>query len=453
MKLTFLIWPLSWYVLSGTTYGFLFEPTCIVPPGCTCTLPTINCAEKGLPRIPQFNMTSYNMMLYLKLQHNRIIVVPPESLKGIHTGKLYLDMSFNNIRDIHPIAFAGLEDNITILNLEHNLLTTIPVAVANLSSLTMLNIHDNAIATFDAGVMRSLGTHIEVLYFGSHQMRQWPSQLQYLANLTALHVYDLGLTHLPQHAFKGFQHTLINLEIDSTNLTSVPQAVCDLLSLRIFYFNNNTNLHQRHMLPSCSRDLDHVTDVSFDNNDLTEFPRVLDLFPNVNSLSVSGNPNLTTMDIVTDNTGRLRILKLFDNGFAHVPLELGNFTLLVDIDLHGNNLTELSDGDFDQLVHINRLDLSDNPISKVEPNAFRDMISLYYIGLSKTALPNLPVALLDLHSLHSVDFLNNAVVCNCDTLSWLQNMTNINSLRVTGVCHEPFGLTVSQFMQYNLDNC
>ncbi|XP_045209889.2 leucine-rich repeat protein lrrA-like [Mercenaria mercenaria] len=437
------------------TNGFILEEKCDAPIQCTCSSPTIDCSNKRLPRIPQFNMSNPLHMMYLQLQHNRIIVVPEDSFVGISADQMYIDMSSNHMRDIHPLAFKSIQDKITILKLDHNLLTTVPVAVANLTKLVYLDVHANPIKSFDQTVLEPLGGHLEIFYAGSDSLAEWPSELSFLKHLKALHLFDFTMNDLPVDAFKSVATSLVNFEIDGSNLTRIPHAVCNLQRVVNFYFTSNINLDDDDILPVCNSALTSVTSVTMDNNNLVEFPRVFTLFPSMSSLSLSSNPRLTSMSGVSvPESTALTSLTLRENNFYEIPQHIGNLTNLRTLDFQSNNITELFDNDLDHLTHLTRLLLSNNPISLIDDHTFTNRSSLYQLSLDGTDLPTIPRTIQDLKNLHTLDFRKNKLNCSCDYLAWMKSWPQVNSIHITGECANPhFGEPIQTFILLELPRC
>lgn len=395
------------------------------------------------------------LTLLYSFQHNRIIVVPEDSFLGINADKMYIDMSANSMRDIHPLAFEGIQDKVTILKLDGNLLSTIPIAVANLTQLVYLDVHDNPIKTYDQAVFEPLGGHLEIFYTGSKSMIEWPTAFHVLTHLKALHLFEFSMDNLPDDAFKSMAATLVNLEIDGSNLTRIPQSFCDLTRLVNFHFSDNTNLDDNDILPVCNSSFAAVTSVIMDNNDLVQFPSVFLLFPTMSSLSVSSNPRLTSMaDVEIPGTTMLTSLTLTENNFHEIPQQIGNLTNLRMLNFQSNYIMELHDKDLGHLTHLTRLILSNNPITVIDDHAFTNRSSLYQLSLDDTRLSNIPTSIQDLSNLHTLDFKKNQLNCTCATLKWMRNWSQVNSVLITGDCvNTHFREPIQTYILLELPRC
>lgn len=354
---------------------------------------------------------------------------------------------------LHPDAFNGVEDKITFLKLQHNNLQTLPTAVANLSNLILLDIYDNPIKTFDETVLVSLGSHLQMLHVGSPIMDQWPQEFQHLKVLQALRLHDLSLDHLPRRAFRGFESTLNTLEINSTQLTSIPRAICNLTHLNNLIYVNNINSSTKMFLPTCPNPVSSLFSLKLDSNDLETFPDIFSLFPNLVSLSVSYNRQMAAVDQTIPSGTKLGGLTLTGNNLTEIPPGITNCSYLKTLDLSDNGITKINTTDLEGL-NLLFLDISENPLGFIANDAFLGMSSLNHITLDNTLLDNLPEALQFLENIQVVDYNNDEVVCTCESLGWLKNLTTIDTIFFYGECTEGLlGESIDTFVSLILPKC
>lgn len=380
--------------------------------------------------------------------------MPADSFTGLNCRQLYLDMSSNFMRDIHPDAFRGVEDKITFLQLENNLLTTVPQALTNLTNLILLDIHDNPIAAFDASVLSPLGNHLQMLHAGSSELKEWPQEFSFLESLQSLRLYHMSLQNLSSDAFKGFQDSLKILEINSTQLNGVPTAVCNLTKVNSLIFVNNSNIDPAYVLPDCPAPVSSMFSVKMDNNNLQSFPDLFTVFPNLIKVSVTFNSNITHIDELVPLNSKVSDLILNNNNLDSIPSAVHNCTNLKTLNLRGNNITALSEVDLEPLDKLLFLDVSHNPLTFLSETAFTNMSLLNHLTLDNTQLPNLPEAILYLDNIREVDYRNNNANCDCNELGWLQNMTNIDTVIIEGTCTETLpGESINTFINLKLPKC
>ena len=383
-------------------------------------------------------------------------MVPPAAFQGIHTKTMYIDMSYNNIHDIHDDAFHGVQTAVTILKLNNNGLRILPDALADLTNLVDLEIQNNPIKTFSDVVMSSLGPHLEIMTMGSGEMTEWPKEFEHLTNLNTLKVYNLAVNDLPDDAFDGSADTLKNLQIVNTLLSQVPYAICNLSNIEGFQFNNNKNLNESDaILPNCSSPLITVTSAGFVGNDLTDLPDILNDFPNLMTLYVVGNKNLIAVNwkTILPNT-RLSNLYLYNNGFRGFPSNLDYIQTLKYLDLHDNNITMVHKFDVIGLTNLLRLNLNGNPLRFIELDALQNLPSLLYLSLDKTNIKTIPQAITFSTSIITISLKSDDIHCTCDALTWLQFWKRRKNVNYIGNCgHLDYQQSIHDYVTLLLPTC
>ena len=369
---------------------------------------------------------------------------------------MYIDLSYNNIHEIHDDAFAGVQTAITILKLNNNGLKTLPDALAKLTNLTDLEIQSNPIKTFSGMVMSSIGPSLEILTMGSVEMTEWPQEFQYLTNLNTLKVFDIMATDLPEDAFDGSADTLKNLQITNTMLWEVPHAICNLTMLEGLQYNHNRNANDSaSILPNCSSTLITVTSAGFIGNGLTELPDILNDFSNLSTLYVVGNTGLTSINwqTIPDNT-RLSNLYLYNNGFRVFPTDVDNIRTLKYLDLHNNNITILHKSDVKGLTNLMRLNLNGNPLRFIELDALQNLPNLLYLSLDNTHLKSIPQAITFSTSITTISLKNDDVYCTCAALTWLQFWSRRGDVNYIGNCgHLDYKQSIDDYVTSLLPLC
>ena len=369
---------------------------------------------------------------------------------------MYIDLSYNNLLNIHDAAFEGVETAVTILKLNNNDLDVLPAGIANLTSLVYLDVQFNPIKTFDNHVLWSIGSHLEVFSLGSGAMTEWPQEFENLTQLNTLHMFDLPFEIIPDSAFGSFAGTLKSLVIVNSSLSSVPAAICDLRSMYDFQFIHNTNLNESGMImPNCMTPLTNVTSAKFDGNDLTEFPDVFQIFPSLHSLYIVDNPNLTSINAgVIPNNSTITNLYLYNNDLHSVPAELKLLQGLRYLDIHGNKISILIETDVAGLHELLLLNLNDNPLFGIEISALQNLTKLLSLSLDNTDITEIPEAINGSVSLHTVSIKKDKINCSCETLKWIKDWQNLNSLIIAGTCDSPnHGEKIADYLNYQLPNC
>lgn len=180
-----------------------------------------------------------------------------------------LQISKSRVSGVNAAAFQGLEDRLHSLNLQDNLLMSVPTAaLRNLRALTTLDLSNNKISKLENDTFAGL-------------------------KLTTLKLADNHLT-IDSFAFRGLERTLKNLNLKGCNLERVPGAMNNLTSLAFLDLAQNKisdisegsltnlasltalNLERNRIHDISASALAHVNDtissLSLLNNLLTDFP-------------------------------------------------------------------------------------------------------------------------------------------------------------------------------------
>ncbi|CAG7718552.1 unnamed protein product [Allacma fusca] len=183
-----------------------------------------------------------NSLRNLNLKGTRISMIP-EAISNL-SSLAFLDLAQNRLRDLEPLPFLRL-DSLTVLNLERNLLQSLPESVFTgvndtLSSLSLLN---NLITHFPKEALHSLKelrnkvakiiSNFKFLVSTQHPFRIEISSKAELLSCRFVYccfflacggVLDLGfnlLTEIPSDAFSGLS-SLTLLALDGNPLATLP---------------------------------------------------------------------------------------------------------------------------------------------------------------------------------------------------------------------------------------
>ena len=366
------------------------------------------CSDDGLDEVPEFDVTDQIFdVLFIQLDGNNISKVPKiafSNLTRTNCSDIRIDISSNEITSIDDTAFENIEEDVTELQLENNNLTSLPSALGNLRMLKSLSIYGNKIKYFDTYTLQKLGPSLVTLRVGVSDGGIWPKGFRYLFELADLTIRDAPTTSLPFDAFLGFEAKLNSLQIENTDLLMVPTALCNLKYLNALSFSNNSKLVDgKNIFPMCRPALTSVRTVIVSYNSLTGFPVLLNSFPNVTTIRFTNNPDLKYIeesDITTDSI--LSNLDLSDNGFTQIPEALQRLVHLQRLDLSNNNIITLEDLSVRNMPGLVWISLDRNPLSYISDTAFKNMSSLQTLMLENVQMTVLPRAVLTLPSLNYI---------------------------------------------------
>ncbi|XP_076059320.1 slit guidance ligand isoform X2 [Oratosquilla oratoria] len=432
------------------------------PHECTCTALTVNCAHRGLTRIP----------------------------RGIPHITQRIDLEGNNLTTVH----AG--------DLDH------------LTDLRILTLLDNAIHTLEEGAFRDLGS-IERLRLNNNRLRHIPDGL--FANMPNLYRLDLSHNQLgiiTRRTLRGAPN-INNLQLDNNRLRCVDAAaIKGLKQLQVLTLNNNnlTTLPEDFLDP-----LGNLRSVRLADNKLScdcrlaWLGRWLRRHPTLALFTRCDSPySLRGKEVAEIHESRFRcpglnsrdegcpavplcpekcrcsegIVDCRDRGLTHVPRHIPEDT--TEIRLEQNHITEVPSGVFVPYKRLRRIDLSNNQITTIATDAFQglkalDSLVLYANKITEVAsgvfngLTSLQLLLLnankisclrqdvfqDLRSLNLLSLYDNNIktiengtftnltsiqtlhlgrnpfVCDC-SLQWLSDYLEVHPIETSGArCANP----------------
>ncbi len=150
-----------------------------------------------------------------------------------------------------------------MLDLSHNQLTSLPVTIGQLSSLTILDFSHNFIKALpeEIGCLSQLTTFI-----GSYNnLSQIPSSIGNLASLRSIHLNGNKLRNLPWELSKC--ENLTDIYCEANSLKEIPEELTKLQHLRHINISNN-DLESLPLLPFISK----VKVTFHDNPNVTQVP-------------------------------------------------------------------------------------------------------------------------------------------------------------------------------------
>ena len=171
------------------------------------TLQGLNLAENELTEVPVETLRTLRLLTNLDLTDNLIQYVPNNAFVTIRLKTLKL--SDNNLT-LADGAFSGLEQSLKSLNLKGCHLKEIPRALSSLAGLSFLDLAQNSIRDLGSGALADM------------------------SSLTALNLERNVIQKLSPDVFYGVNDTLSSLSLLNNLLTSYPtEAITSLSELRV----------------------------------------------------------------------------------------------------------------------------------------------------------------------------------------------------------------------------
>ena len=429
----------------------------MAPLPCTCSSSTINCYNKQLSQVPEFSRHDEQYFtITLDFQRNELTSIPAnafQNLSAINASIVNIYLSNNHIVNIELHAFRGLEHAVTILNLANNEITHLPLALEELSALQYLYLLGNPLTNLDATVLSNISSKLYALSISLTNFSSFPPELNILSKLSTLTINNTQVPLLNSNAFQGFENSLTYLDISYASFESIPAAVCRLKSLTGFMSDYSPNLskYNASIFDKCTHQMATVTELTLQNNQLTIFPKLAMVFPNLQTLDLSYNLFRFIESTSLAGLSSLTKLKLFSNRFTSVPSAISRAQNLRSLYIDNNQIDTIEDFDLQRLHDLAYINLYGNPLVYLSPYAFTHNPLLNTVNLGTTNLGQIPRALLGLTHLRQLLFYVKTIDCSCNAMSYLKtwNVSVINIKFAT--CSS--GKSVKSFLTTDLPRC
>ena len=428
----------------------------MAPSPCTCSLDSIDCSSKQLSQVPVFSrhIEQYSPINF-QLQSNQLTSIPAyafQNLSAVNASSIYIYLEDNNIANIAPHAFSGIEHAVRYLNLENNNITHLPQALEELSALQYLYLSGNPLVNVDATILANMSSKLNTFSVSLEKFSRFPTELNVLKKLSSLTIDNIQFLLVHSTVFHVFENSLYSLEISHASFESIPAAVCRLKSLTRYTSNYSPNLgkYNASIFDECTHRLTTVTSLTLQNNQLTVFPKLDTVFPNLQILDLSYNLLYFIESTSLGGLSFLSTLNVHSNQLTSVPSAINRATNLRTIKMYNNHIHTVEDYDFLRLHNLTTIFLSGNPLVYISPYAFKHNSLLIDINLFSTKLGRIPRAILDLKHLIIFHLSGRPIECSCNAMSYLKPW-NVSSISISATCSS--GKYVKTFLTSDLPKC
>nr|AHB18361.1 toll-like receptor 3 [Andrias davidianus] len=286
---------------------------------------------------------------------------------------------------------SDLPSNITVLDLSHNQLNGLPAAnLSRYNQLVQLHAGFNVIAKLEPGLCQKL-PQLQVLNLQHNELNKLSEKyFSFCGYLLELRLGNNRIKEINRDFFKNLKN-LRTLDVSHNNLQSArlgsEQQLQNLQELLLSFNSiNQTTKEDFHFLSNTSLE---VLDLS--NNPLKEFlPGCFHAIGSLNSLSVENinlGPDLTKTLCSELSGTAVQSLRLSRNQLSRIyntTLEGLLKTNLTILDLSNNALSEIDNGSFASLPHLEYLSLEDNRIVQLTPQTFSGLSNVKFLNLRKS---------------------------------------------------------------------
>lgn len=315
----------------------------------------------------------------LNLSGNKLETLPKKAFEGLHELKV-LDLSDNNLTDLHPDLFKDMPKLQKIILRNNKLSTLSKKQFAKLEHLHVLDLSHNQLTSQDLPNLGDL--NLQELYLANNKITQihndnnsnifsWKSDFcdapeEGTAIGTTLKVLDLSDNKLsfadaPLNQLKSALSKLSAiqyLDLTGNAIESLQDVIeCGLPGLKHLLINNNQGLK----LPV--QKVDVVT------------------LPKLESLQVKNCGIKALQKGNFDSVPKLKYLMLQHNKIEGLGEAFAPLTALKDLYLQGNQLSKIDPKDFASLKELESLHLEGNQIQVIPEHAFRSLAKLQELWL------------------------------------------------------------------------
>ena len=231
-----------------------------------------------------------------------------------------------------------------------------------------------------------------------------PPSLYCLEHLQKLSLLDSPNLSITSDILRfGFYLTSFTASNISTSLTLPPEFYNLTLLTTLTIVNCGLQTLSENII-----NLGRLTELVLDQNQLTSLPSALGRMQSLTSLSVNGNPHLSSLDIL-NGSKTLTTLRGSNCMISHLPANIHN---LSTIEMNSNQLTSLDGIEMLAATSSDSFSFAYNKITSIGTTSFGNIESLNCLNLSNNLLTTLTESLYQIKDLQTLDVQNNNFTAN-----------------------------------------
>ncbi|XP_049870618.1 chaoptin [Pectinophora gossypiella] len=390
-------------------------------------LKVLSLRENRIALIRQASFVSQKTLEEIDLHGNMISTIEGGAFIGLSSLQS-LDLGRNRLSKFNSDVFQGTE-NLEKLDLSENFITDFPtVALKSFAALKHLNLSSNMITNIDNSHLSSL-VSLQVLDLSRNNLvKLSPGTFVGLTELSYLDVGVNSLRTVEDDAFDGLT-SLQTLLLRDNNILLIPATALsrlpNLVSVHLG-FNRVTALSSD-ILRSVS---DRITSLVLSRNVIRELPAAaFNHFKTLNHLDLSGNLlNSISAEVFDGLEASLQFLSMSQNRILGFTGEQLKFVNLWFLDLSDNQLSEVPPNAFESIPSLSHLNMSrSGHMSTLPQNVFQHSQALLTVDLSNMGLKVLPVNLFSRTSNLEQIYLSNNFLQEISENSF-KNLKNLTYL-------------------------
>ncbi|XP_060524524.1 chaoptin [Cylas formicarius] len=364
---------------------------------------------KALPRKP-FNNSIY--IRDLNMASNDFTTITDDSFAGLDCRRIIL--SYNLIENVDDGAFNGIVDTLEYLDLDHNNLKQVPLAVTLLTSLKYLYLSFNSLSEISGDALENFSHSLKAISLSGNNLPQIPSET--LRNCSKISYFNIGFNKIydiEDGDFSEWGSGIQTLILNNNRITNLNGKIfADLPELRELSLSFNPlrfietdafygldGLETLELSFSMDRDdlpheifqsLTRLQFLSLDHNNFHEInPESFDPLRELAYLNLESNKiHLIPPKLFKPDThSNLKDVRFCNNELAFILSDtFRSLSNLETVALSDNKIKYLQIGSFSDLPRLNKLILSDNSISRISTGAFSNLSSLTKLDLQSNQL-------------------------------------------------------------------
>ncbi|KAK5980632.1 Insulin growth factor-binding protein complex acid labile subunit [Trichostrongylus colubriformis] len=351
-----------------------------------------------------------NMLEFLDLSGNSIKIFPARLFPNSTATMVHLHLEKNMIANLKPFELMNFT-RLQTLNLVSNRIEQLRDDVfAALHELSTLGLANNSIDVLEPAVFADLA--IGEIDLSHNRLTEVPIAIARLFKLKKIDLSHNKIKKLPQFIFNKISH-LHNIDISHNELSSVsPYVFSDCAHL------NSLNLSHNHIsqlfhdsLTKCPL----LKRIDLSNNRLVSLADALPQASAVRRLDVSRN----RLELLQWSELPPRLEHLTADSNIITLLGAASKSKVRAVSLRGNRIEQLSADQIPDAVEM--LDLSANRIQHIAPGTFASKTTLRSLDLSDNHLTELSEESIVADGVHSIDvsLQGNPLRCSCE-FHWIK---------------------------------
>ena len=390
-------------------------------------------------------------MTTLNLSHNGIVLIHAKTFNGLTHLKI-LDLTNNRLVILNTDTFFGLY-NLESLFLHKNSLVTLDnVSFKGIEKLKDLYLYRNMLQSLPQQLVYNLrlSNNLFRLFLGENQIPQiQPGSLSGLIKLSFLGLDNNMIQTLPTGIFNDMKGVM-SLYLDDNQLQDLPIGLFqNLTNLRFLGLGNNqlTSLPPFIIKTTWFYRVSQLYYLNLSGNGIqTLSDQMFRGWQNLKALMLSDNKFVALSIGILHDLILLQYLDLTKNRLAHLTTNVfARLTILEDIMLSYNHLQQIDEYVFRGLTYLKQIFLAHNMLKHLDPDLFIDTSNLSFIDLSSNQLTDFPVVLTNLVHLEFLDLTDNPFLwITSKTFSSLSSTVQVSvSQHEVCECYIPYNITCS----------